>query len=66
MSADTLWLSHDLFPDRDVKIGNEVYRHRRCHHCKRNFVMVQCGVEWIAVYVSSFRFIALDRETHRR
>jgi hypothetical protein len=66
MSVEDIWLSHDLYPDRDVRIGRETYRHRRCHRCNRNFIMAECSVEWIAVYVSAFRFVPLSRQTDRK
>jgi hypothetical protein len=66
MSADVLWLSHDLFPDRDVKIAGESYRQRRCRRCHRNFVMMPGIIEWAAVHVSVFKFVLLDCATNER
>jgi hypothetical protein len=66
MSVDNLWLSHDLIPDRDVKIESDVYRHRRCQRCRRDFVIAPGGVEWVAVHPSVFDFVMLDGETNRK
>ena len=66
MSVDNLWHSHDLIPDCDVKIEGDLYRHRRCQRCRRNFVIAPGRVEWIAVHPSVFEFIPLDGETNRK
>jgi hypothetical protein len=66
MSADYLWLSHDLIPDRDVKLARQVFRHRRCQRCKRDFMMPPGSAEWVAVFVGVFEFLALDGETNRK
>ena len=66
MSFDNLWPSHDLISDRDVKIENDVFRHRRCQRCRRDFVIAPGGVEWVAVHPSGFEFIPLDGETNRK
>jgi hypothetical protein len=66
MSFDNLWQSHDLIPDREVKVGDDVYRHRRCQRCRRDFVIEPEGVEWRAVHPSVFEFVMLDGETNRK
>jgi hypothetical protein len=66
MSVDNLWLSHDLIRDRDVKIADDVYRHRRCQRCRRDFVIAPGGVEWVAVHVGVFELVTLDGETNRK
>ena len=66
MSFDNLWQSHDLIPDSDVKIENEVYRHRRCQRCRRDWVIEPGAVEWVAVHACVFEFVTLDGETNRR
>jgi hypothetical protein len=66
MSVDNLWLGHDLIPDRDVKLASQVFRHRRCQRCRRDFIMPAGSAEWVAVHVGMFEFISLDCETNRK
>jgi hypothetical protein len=66
MSGNNSWNGHDLVADREVKIAGEMYKHRRCERCRRDFIILPGGSEWTAVHVGLLEFTPLDAETNRR
>jgi hypothetical protein len=66
MSANNSWLGHDLVSDREVKVAGELYKHRRCERCRRDFVVPPGGSDWVAAHVGLLEFILLDDETNHQ